>query len=135
MFSMAVLAFMTSVALEMVAAVAKVFWGTSLISAFTPIDLSTGISSQALQQGGMGLILTTLILTAPPMAAMFFQGTLGTFAPYATMGAHLSGAGGAPGGSPQNVRGGRSLPGFRITKPKTAIFNSMVVLVVGVWLV
>lgn len=26
----------------------------------------------------MGLILTTLILTAPPMAAMFFQGTLGT---------------------------------------------------------
>jgi len=25
-----------------------------------------------MQQGGMGLILTTLILTAPPMAAMFF---------------------------------------------------------------
>jgi len=33
---------------------------------------SDGMTSQAMQQGGMGLILTTLILTAPPMAAMFF---------------------------------------------------------------
>jgi type IV secretion system protein VirB6 len=32
-----------------------------------------------MQQGGMALIPTTLILTAPAMAAVFFQGTLGTF--------------------------------------------------------
>jgi type IV secretion system protein VirB6 len=34
----------------------------------------------------MGLILTTLILTAPPMAAVFFQGTLGTFTAYSQIG-------------------------------------------------
>jgi type IV secretion system protein VirB6 len=49
------------------------------------------MTSQALQQGGMGLILTTLILTAPPMAAMFFQGTLGSFTAYSQIG----GVGGA----------------------------------------
>jgi len=42
--------------------------------------------SQAMQQGGMGLILTTLILTAPPMAAFFFQGTLGSFMAYSQIG-------------------------------------------------
>jgi len=41
---------------------------------------------QAMQQGGMGLILTTLILTAPPMAAFFFQGTLGSFIAYSQIG-------------------------------------------------
>jgi type IV secretion system protein VirB6 len=34
----------------------------------------------------MGLILTTLIRTAPPMAAVFFQGTLGTFMAYSQIG-------------------------------------------------
>jgi hypothetical protein len=54
---------------------------------------SDGMTSQATQQGGMRSILTTLILTAPPMAAMWFQGTLGGFSAYSQIG----GAGGAPG--------------------------------------
>jgi type IV secretion system protein VirB6 len=41
-----------------------------------------GINSMALQQGGLGLILTVLIVTAPPMAASFFQGMLGQFSAY-----------------------------------------------------
>jgi len=40
----------------------------------------------ALQQGGIGLVLSTLIITAPPMAAAFFQGTLGQFTPYSGFG-------------------------------------------------
>ncbi|MGV8958887.1 MAG: hypothetical protein ACOH1V_00635 [Stenotrophomonas sp.] len=44
------------------------------------------MTSQAMQQGGMGLILTTLILTAPLMAGMFFQGTLGSFIAYSQIG-------------------------------------------------
>ncbi|MCE4360732.1 hypothetical protein LYZ92_21415, partial [Xanthomonas hortorum pv. taraxaci] len=40
----------------------------------------------ALQQGGLGLVLTTLIITAPPMAAAFFQGTLGQFTAYSALG-------------------------------------------------
>ncbi|PSD18398.1 type VI secretion protein [Stenotrophomonas maltophilia] len=87
LFSMAVLAAMTSIALDMVYRVAKAFW---LESAGAKLILGpafeNGLSSQAMQQGGMGLILTTLILTAPPMAAMFFQGTLGSFMAYSQIG-------------------------------------------------
>ena len=45
-----------------------------------------GINSLALQQGGLGLLLSTLIVMAPPMAAAFFQGTLGQFASYSSFG-------------------------------------------------
>ncbi|MCW2036420.1 type IV secretion system protein [Xanthomonas campestris pv. raphani] len=95
-FSMSVLAVMTSIALDMVTKVSMAFWGSSLLGSVLGQDFTSGISSQALQQGGMGLILTTLILTAPPMAAMFFQGTLGAFTPYAAMGA-ATGAASRPG--------------------------------------
>ncbi|CAM4182766.1 type VI secretion protein [Stenotrophomonas lactitubi] len=94
MFSMAVLAAMVSIALDMVIRVAGSFWATALVDKYL-LDgaLADGMTSQAMQQGGMGLILTTLILTAPPMAAMFFQGTLGTFMAYSQIG---GGAAGAP---------------------------------------
>lgn len=36
----------------------------------------------SMQQGGLDLILTMLIVSTPPMAAMFFQGVLGNFTPY-----------------------------------------------------
>ncbi|MCC4627416.1 hypothetical protein LL973_24720, partial [Xanthomonas campestris pv. nigromaculans] len=35
---------------------------------------------------GLGLVMTTLIVTAPPMAAAFFQGTLGQFTAYSALG-------------------------------------------------
>ena len=95
MFSMAVLAAMTTIAMEMVAKVAGAFWGSALLGKPLGENFSEGMSSIALQQGGMGLILTTLILTAPPMAAMFFQGTLGSFMAYSPIGG--SGVGAQPG--------------------------------------
>jgi len=76
MFSLAVLSVMVSLALDMVLAVAAAFWATKLL----PIS-QEGMLSLSMQQGGMGLILTMLIISAPPMAAMFFQGTLGSFSP------------------------------------------------------
>jgi type IV secretion system protein VirB6 len=76
MFSLAVLSVMVSLALDMVLAVAAAFWTTTVL----PIK-QEGMLSLSMQQGGMGLILTMLIISAPPMAAMFFQGTLGSFAP------------------------------------------------------
>jgi type IV secretion system protein VirB6 len=82
MFSMAVLSAMVSIALGMVVRVATAFWGSALIGGLLGSNFSDGMTSQALQQGGLGLILTTLIITAPPMAASFFQGTLGQFTPY-----------------------------------------------------
>jgi len=101
MFSMAVLSAMVSIALDMVIRVSAAFWTSALINKFFLTDaMSDGLTSQAMQQGGMGLILTTLILTAPPMAAMFFQGTLGSFMAYSQIGGSAAaGPQGQPPGS------------------------------------
>ncbi|WP_084738777.1 MULTISPECIES: type IV secretion system protein [Stenotrophomonas] len=101
MFSMAVLSAMVSIALDMVIRVSAAFWTSSLINSFFLSDaMSDGMTSQAMQQGGMGLILTTLILTAPPMAAFFFQGTLGSFMAYSQIGGSAAaGPQGQPPGS------------------------------------
>ena len=101
MFSMAVLAAMVSIAVDMVIRVSAAFWSTALVNKFLLDGASSdGMTSQAMQQGGMGLILTTLILTAPPMAAMFFQGTLGGFAPYSQIGGSAAGQPGPQGQPP-----------------------------------
>lgn len=101
LFSMSVLSAMVSIATKMVAKVAAAFWVTAAFGRF--LDLGAdGITSQAMQQGGLGVILTVLIVSAPPMAAAFFQGALGSFIPYAQMG----GGNGAlpPNASPQLTR-------------------------------
>ncbi|WP_349998295.1 type IV secretion system protein [Stenotrophomonas lacuserhaii] len=100
MFSMAVLAAMTGIAMSMVSKVAFAFWGTAAAGALMGSNFTEGMTSMALQQGGMGLILTTLILTAPPMAAMFFQGTLGAFMAYSQIGGSPGAAAPGPQGQP-----------------------------------
>jgi len=100
MFSMAVLAAMVSIAMEMVARVAGAFWGSALLGKLLGSNFTDGMSSMALQQGGVGLILTTLILTAPPMAAVFFQGTLGSFMAYSQIGGSPGMARPGPQGQP-----------------------------------
>ncbi len=81
LFSLAVLSVMVSLALDIVGAVALTFWVGKFLGTNTE-----GISSMALQQGGLGLIMTLLMVTVPPMAASFFQGTLGTFTQYSAFG-------------------------------------------------
>lgn len=106
MFSMAVMAAMVSISLNMVIKVSILFWGMKVL------DQGGSISSLAMQQGGMGLILTTLIVTAPPMAAMFFQGTLGNFIAYSQIGGSSGdrqpGPQGQPPGSSSVVGSARS---------------------------
>jgi type IV secretion system protein VirB6 len=80
MFSLALLSVMVTLATDMVIAVAASFWTSALIGAGPD-----SINSMALQQGGMGVVLSMLIMTAPPMAAMFFSGTLGSFVPYSQL--------------------------------------------------
>ena len=107
MFSMAVLSVMVSIALEMVTRVAAAFWASAAAGILMGSDFTDGMTSQAMQQGGMGLILTTLIITTPPMAAAFFQGTLGQFSPYVAFGSgsSASNSGYPPGSGPvQNIR-------------------------------
>ncbi|QOY22297.1 type IV secretion system protein [Xanthomonas citri] len=81
-FSLSVLSFTVSLATKVVGAVALAF----LVKYAMPGSSGEGISSMALQQGGLGLVMTTLIVTAPPMAAAFFQGTLGQFTAYSALG-------------------------------------------------
>jgi type IV secretion system protein VirB6 len=81
---------MASVATKIVGAVAAAFAAQNLIIMMSSDAASDGVSSMAMQQGGIGLILTTLIIGAPPMAAMFFQGTLGSFSTYSQMGTQLN---------------------------------------------
>ncbi len=92
MFSLAVLSVMVTLATDMVIAVAAAFWTSALLGAGPD-----GVNSMALQQGGLGLVLTMLILTAPPMAAMFFQGTMGSFVPYSQFGGGATGRASHPG--------------------------------------
>ena len=51
-----------------------------------PVALGGGLSSAAVQQGGVGLIMSVLMVMAPPMAAMFLNGTLGQFAANSSFG-------------------------------------------------
>lgn len=97
MFSMAVLSAMVSIALEMVVRVVAAFWGTALAGSLLGSDFTDGMTSAAIQQGGLGLILTLLIFSTPPMAAAFFNGALGQFMPFSAF------AGGA---SRRNASGG-----------------------------
>ena len=80
-----------SLATKIVGAVGAAFVAKWVMNGFT----GEGISSMALQQGGLGLVMTTLIITAPPMAAAFFQGTLGQFTAYSALG-QLDRAGQSP---------------------------------------
>lgn len=98
MFSLAVLSAMVSIALRMVTDVAVGMWASDALGSLIlgGGGDAVGYSSRALQSGGMGLILTLLLITVPPMAANFFQGTLGQFAAYATMGPHLAPGQGQP---------------------------------------
>ena len=84
-FSLSVLTFTVSLATKVVGAVGAAFVAKWAMNGFT----GEGIGSMALQQGGLGLVLTTLIVTAPPMAAAFFQGTLGQLTAYSALGSWI----------------------------------------------
>lgn len=86
LFSMALLYWVVSVGMQLTANVAKALWATSIINTVLLGDTGENLNSQALQQGGVGLMMTVLIISTPPMAAMLFNGTLGNFSPFATVG-------------------------------------------------
>jgi type IV secretion system protein VirB6 len=103
-FSLAVLSVMVTICMKMMAAITAAFAVKYLVSmpglGLSPDQTTDGINSMALQQGGLGILLTTMILSAPPMAAAFFQGTLGQFNAYSPFGhvkPETSGGGGGYG--------------------------------------
>lgn len=125
LFSLAVLSVMVELSTKMVgAAAASILLNYGALAAAASItdslglgDLSTaigsalggsdGITSMAMQQGGLGLVLSTLIISAPPMAANFFQGTLGQFVSNTMFG--YTGAGGHAGSNALAAARGTSM--------------------------
>ena len=66
----------------MVTDVAEGMWATDALTTLFPALGGGGTvsySSRAMQTGSMGMILTLLLITVPPMAASFFNGTMGSF--------------------------------------------------------
>lgn len=99
LFSLAVLNVVTAMVMQLTAGVAAAMW-TSTILQHVFGQGSEGINHQSLEQGGLGLILTMLIMTIPPMAAMFFNGTMGQFLYYSAFNrSGLPGPNGQPPGS------------------------------------
>lgn len=95
LFSLAVLTVMVTLAMDMLIAVGVAFWVADWLAG-TPQE---SLTAMAMQQGGMGVILTMLIVSAPPMAAMFFNGVLGQFSPYNAVGMATGGGHAPPPGS------------------------------------
>lgn len=77
-FSLAVLYVLAMIAMDLTLAVAAAFWAGKMLE----VAGQQGVNSMAVQQAGLGVILTMLLITAPGMAAAFFQGTLGQFVHY-----------------------------------------------------
>ena len=92
LFGMAMLSFVSTIVLKVTLAVAEGLWTSSVITGLLGTT-SEGLSSQSMEQGGVGLLMTMLIISAPPMAAQFFNGTLGSFMAYSA----FNGAGARPG--------------------------------------
>jgi type IV secretion system protein VirB6 len=80
-FSMALLSAVASMVLGLTLRISVAMWGAKIINNVLKID-TDGLTSTAIQQGGIGLLLSLLIISVPPMAAMFFQGTLGSALTY-----------------------------------------------------
>jgi len=93
LFSMAMLSFVSGIVLSVTLRVAAALWTASTVNGLIGAT-SEGLTTQSMEQGGIGLLMTMLLISAPPMAANFFSGTLGNFSPYSNFGGG-AGAGGA----------------------------------------
>jgi type IV secretion system protein VirB6 len=124
LFSMAFLTVMVTLAMDMVIAVGMAFW---LPSNWLPIGQES-LTSMAMQQGGMGIVLSMLILSAPPMAAFFFQGVMGQFSGYNTFAGQASppGTNIPPYAPPHSVSGNQGVGGSRpLASPSTTEMDSI----------
>jgi type IV secretion system protein VirB6 len=85
LFAMAGLNAVTSIILDLSARVAVAFWAAKGLNGILMID-PEGMTLQAMQQGGIGLLLTAAIVSVPAGLAAFFGGLAGSFSPYAQFG-------------------------------------------------
>ena len=85
MFSSALLAAMASISTDLVRIIAQSQYKYSKIASVTSIitgESVTGIFNSAMNQLGLGLMLSTVLIVVPPMAGNWFNGMMGTFASF-----------------------------------------------------
>ncbi|WP_369942267.1 type IV secretion system protein [Xanthomonas medicagonis] len=98
LFSMSMLSVVSAMVLKLSTKVAIALWVSKSINGMLGTD-TEGLSSQALQQGGIGMLLTVLIITMPTVAAALWQGNMGSFMHFSA----FSGGGSSPGPQGQPV--------------------------------
>ena len=99
-FTTIMLAVMSSIAMKMVGALAASVIAADFLGANT-----SGFTQVAMQQGGLGLILSTLLITVPPMAGNFFSNALGNYS-YTSAFGQLGGNGNLGGRGADGRNGG-----------------------------
>lgn len=104
-FSMALLSAVSGIVLDLMLRLNAAMWGAKLFQNLLQ-QSGEGLSGTAIQQGGIGLLLSVLIASVPPMAAAFFQGTLGNALTYSVF------SGGRPGPQGQPVAMEQAAGGF-----------------------
>lgn len=88
MFSLAVLSFSIAMISKLLGAVAISFAAQFLVA--TALNATPdGVSTMAMMQGGLGILMTMFLITVPAMAASFFQGTLGHFMAHSAFGRQM----------------------------------------------
>lgn len=93
LMAMAFLSVAVTLAMDVTLALAGAFWATEGLSKLLGMGTaSDGINSVVQMQGVLGLVLSTLIMGAPPAAAMLFRGLLANFNPYSVMGGPSAGS-------------------------------------------
>ncbi|MFK2877525.1 type IV secretion system protein [Rhodanobacter hydrolyticus] len=102
LFSLAMLSFVSAIVLQVTLRAATALWASNFVNNLLQTS-SEGLSTQSLEQGGIGLLMTMLIISVPPMAGNFFQTTLGSFMAYSA----FNGAASRPGpqGQPPGAYG------------------------------
>ncbi|KWV16540.1 type IV secretion system protein [Xanthomonas translucens pv. translucens] len=101
LFSMSMLSVVTGMVLKFTAKAAAAYWAAKIIT----LNNAEGLSSQALQQGGIGLIMTLVIVTVPTFGAAVWQANMGNFMHFS---AFNGGAASSPG--PQGQPAGSYAP-------------------------
>jgi len=104
LFSMSMLSVVSAIVLKLSAKVAVALWVAKGINGLMGNDVE-GLSSQALQQGGIGMLLTVVIITMPTVAAALWQGSMSSFMHFSAFG-----GGGASSPGPKGQPAGSYIP-------------------------
>lgn len=119
LFAMAGLNAVTSIVLDLSVRVAAAFWGAKAINGLLGSD-AEGLSMQAMQQGGIGLLLSVAIVSVPSALAAFFGGLAGNF----MSSSQFQGAGNGSRQGPQGQAPGTYAAAQPASKPDTMPSNT-----------